>query len=65
MGNKPERDYAWVLFLILAIMLFWAAWLASSPEGEMHSALSIWGALCFFIAIVGLIIDLIWSRFHK
>lgn len=65
MAKKPEKDYAWVLFLILAIMFFWAAWLASSPDGHLHTALSIWAGVCFVIAILGLIIDLIYVRFFK
>lgn len=65
MTNKRDKDYAWVLFLILAILFFWAAWLARSPEGKLHTALSIWAGVWFILAIVGLIVDLIWTRFRK
>jgi hypothetical protein len=66
MGNKKtEKDYVWVLCLIIGIMCFWVAYLASYPDGRWHTAFKIWGAFWIGIAVLAAVIDWLFDKFRN
>lgn len=64
MREKRKRDNYWIIFLILACMFFWAAWLARTVDGRWHEALSIWGFTFSGICVLAIIIEMLWDVFH-
>lgn len=62
-NKKPDRDHdpVWIICIFIAVLCFWAAYLASDPQGRWHTAFTIWGGFWIGVAVIAVIIDTILS----